>query len=288
MPAVAPTRARVTALLQRSRKKITPQERVAILDQLIDVYATLAPGDGDVARDVRRAFLLTLQATPEILQEERVAAFLADHIEPEDFAELPWQTPAAVIAYCELLYRFRVRSDTMATHLQALERNLLRYALQQYEHHGAYEKMFQLLKLAPTSPALTDAELQRLRNRAYLYELRRVQRNRRWLAAYLLVQVALIVLVCPVLFLAAESGALQQWLAAVTPLDLPPEAPRAFSYWEALYWSVITAASIGYGDITPVTTIGRILAAALGVLGVITIGVIGGLILGWISQRSLD
>jgi hypothetical protein len=232
--------------------------------------------------------LHTLQDTPQILLEERVPQFLADHIEPEDFAELRWQTPAAVIAYCELLYSFRLRSDAMALHLQSLERNLLRYALQQYERQGAYEKMFQLLKLAPASPALSDAEVQRLRNRAYLYELRRVQRNRHWLYAYLILQVVLIVLVFPVLFIYAESGILQQQFETATQLRLPQEGRRSFTYWEGLYWALITAASIGYGDITPLTTIGRIMAAVLGVLGVITIGVIGGLILGWISQRTLD
>jgi hypothetical protein len=152
MDDLAPARDRLRALLARSRHRIPTQERVALLDQLIAMYDTLNADEGDVARAVRRAFLLTLQDTPQILMEERVSQFLAEQIEPEDFAELHWQTPAAVIAYCELLYRFRLRSDVMAAHLQSLERNLLRYALQQYEQQGAYEKMFQLLKLAPTSP----------------------------------------------------------------------------------------------------------------------------------------
>ena len=193
-----------------------------------------------------------------------------------------------MIAYCELLYQFRFASDAMAQHVQTLERNLLRYALQQYERQGAYEKMFQLLKLAPTAPALSDAELQRLRNRAYLYEHRRVRRHRRLLYVYLLLQVALIVGVFPVVFMAAESGVLQQQVKAVSGIELPAEPRRVFSYWEGLYWSLITAASIGYGDITPLTRIGKLSAVTLGVLGVITVGVIAGLILNWIAQRSLD
>jgi Ion channel len=46
--------------------------------------------------------------------------------------------------------------------------------------------------------------------------------------------------------------------------------------------------AIGYGDITPVTGLGKLLAGTLGILGVLTTGVIAGLILNWLSERSLD
>ena len=209
-------REHITALVARSRKKLSAHDRSTVLHQLIAQYAALPADAAPLAYEVRQAFLRTLEHVPAILTDEAVTRFLADHIEPEDFAELQWQSPSAVVAYCELLYQFRFASDAMAQHVQALERNLLRYALQQYERQGAYEKMFQLLKLAPTAPALSDAELQRLRNRAYLYEHRRVRRRRRWLYAYLLLQVVLIVGVFPVVFMAAESGVLQQQVEAVS------------------------------------------------------------------------
>ena len=98
----------------------------------------------------------------------------------------------------------------------------------------------------------------------------------------------LIVGVFPMLFIAAESGVLQQQLAATIGTALPPEPRREFSYWEGLYWSLITAASIDYGDIAPLTSLGMFSAVTLGVLGVITVGVMAGLILNWIAQRSLD
>ena len=71
-------------------------------------------------------------------------------------------------------------------------------------------------------------------------------------------------------------------------VDLPKEGRRFFSYADGLYWSLITAASIGYGDITPQTSVSRVIAATLGIMGVITIGVIAGLILNWITARSID
>jgi Ion channel len=76
--------------------------------------------------------------------------------------------------------------------------------------------------------------------------------------------------------------------------DHPTGAPIGFVFpllfinADGLYWSLITAGSIGYGDITPVTHIGTIIAATLGIMGVITIGVIAGLILNWITPRRLD
>jgi len=288
MTTVTSTKQTAAALLRHRRKHVDPQERLRILGQLIELYDTLLPEDDGTAREVRRALLLTLEDAPQILAEERVSQFLAEHIEPEDFADFPWHAPDAVIAYCDMLYSFRFGSNAMVSHVPVLEQNLLRYALQQYEQREAYEQMFQLLRLAPASPALTDIELKRLRNRTYLYEMRRVRRNRRWLYAYLTVQVVLVVLVFPLLFIAAENGMLRRLLEVGAQVDLPHEATRSFTYTEGLYWSLITAASIGYGDITSQTSIGKAIAAILGILGVITVGVIAGLILNWISPRSID
>ncbi len=45
--------------------------------------------------------------------------------------------------------------------------------------------------------------------------------------------------------------------------------PKAFSSIpEALWWGVMTLTTIGYGDVVPVTTAGRILTSFIGLLGV--------------------
>ena len=41
---------------------------------------------------------------------------------------------------------------------------------------------------------------------------------------------------------------------------------------EAIYLTVITALSIGYGDITPATTAGRMTSMATGLIGMVVIG----------------
>ena len=37
---------------------------------------------------------------------------------------------------------------------------------------------------------------------------------------------------------------------------------------DAMYWSIITLTTVGYGDITPYTTLGRIVASTLMILGI--------------------
>jgi len=51
------------------------------------------------------------------------------------------------------------------------------------------------------------------------------------------------------------------------------ESPQ-LSFWESIYLSCITALTIGYGDFSPQTTFGRIVAVGLGMLGIVLTGVI--------------
>jgi hypothetical protein len=59
------------------------------------------------------------------------------------------------------------------------------------------------------------------------------------------------------------------------------------TFSEGMYWAVITASSIGYGDVTPTTTTGRMIAGTLGTMGVITVGILAGLVLDWITPRRI-
>ncbi len=281
-------RKRVASLILRRQNQRTPQEREAVLDELVALYDSI--DDEKQAQEVRRAFLHSLQDTPEILSNECYSSFVAERVQPEDFAALHWEKPRQVIEYCEILYSFSYETDAMAEHVRTLVQNLLLFALQGYERHGDYKNMFQLLQLAPELPTGNSVELLRLRNRAHLYEMRRVQRSRRLLYGYLLAQAVLILFIFPLLFVNAENGKLQAdaQKAGVELPSKPGEQHQTLSYSDGLYWSLITAASIGYGDVTPKTTTGRILAATLGVMGVVTVGVIAGLILNWITARSIE
>ncbi|MFD2671755.1 potassium channel family protein [Marinicrinis sediminis] len=52
--------------------------------------------------------------------------------------------------------------------------------------------------------------------------------------------------------------------------------PHIKSYGDALWWSVVTTTTVGYGDISPVTVPGRVIATFLMVFGIGMIGMITG------------
>ncbi len=63
-------------------------------------------------------------------------------------------------------------------------------------------------------------------------------------------------------------GAVLVWLAE------RGENPRFEEFNEAIWWAVVTVTTVGYGDITPITRIGRSIAVVLMVTGIGTIGVL--------------
>ena len=260
--------------------------RLDDLVALIENYESI--GDSASGLETRLTFLRTLREHPTLIRDDRVSGFLAEHVDSEDFGELSWDTPEDVVVFCEALFSIPFDDEEQAETVKADVNALLRHVLHRYEAEGDHEQMFVLLKYAPAVSMMSDAELFRLRHRSYSYELRRVQRNRRILYAYLVSHALLMFVVFPLLFVYAENGALVSEIEAVAKVDLPAEPAHQYTFADALYWSLVTAASIGYGDITPVTQIGRIMAAVLGLLGVITVGVIAGLILQWVTPRPLD
>jgi hypothetical protein len=283
------TNKHVAHLMARSQKARSVAERETILNELIELYETLPDKDAPEAHELRQAFLLTLEDHPTILGQETLARFLTEHVRATDFADMLWEAPEYVVTFSEIIYGFQCPNEAMSQKVTAHVHALLCHALHAFEQQGEYEKMFRLLQRAPISPARISPELHRLRNRVSRYEMQRVRWRRRLLYGYLFLQVLLIGLVFPLLFINAENGVIQHKIEEVAKVDLPQEPHRQYlSYADGLYWSLITAGSIGYGDITPVTQIGKIIAATLGIMGVITIGVIAGLILNWITPRRLD
>ncbi len=108
------------------------------------------------------------------------------------------------------------------------------------------------------------------------------------------------VLVDSVLARKAESGALAAALltllltvfAAVSILQLET-APTSNirSAEDALWWTVTTLTTVGYGDLYPVTSEGRLLAGLVMVAGVGLFGACSGLVASWLlrpAERGLD
>ena len=51
-------------------------------------------------------------------------------------------------------------------------------------------------------------------------------------------------------------------------------ATEKVSFGKALYFSFITGLTVGYGDIAPVTSIGRVISVLLGLIGILFTGVV--------------
>ena len=244
--------------------------------------------DQEHAQALRLDFLRTIVADPSILEEPVAVRFLAESMQSADFTMLDWESAEAILRFCNRLYTFPLADTDLRKPIREHVHTLFRHVLQNHESNKAYEQLFNGVQLTPTFALWDDDELKRLRHLAYRYEIRRVTHNRRILYIYIIIQVILVALVFPFLFINAENGALQAKVEELTDVEIGDEGYRLISYTDALYWSIITAASIGYGDITPTTATGRIIAAVLGTIGVITIGIIAGLVLDWITPRRLD
>lgn len=50
------------------------------------------------------------------------------------------------------------------------------------------------------------------------------------------------------------------------------------SFGDALWWSIVTCTTVGYGDISPATTLGRIIAIVLMIFGIGLLGMLTGTI----------
>jgi voltage-gated potassium channel len=57
------------------------------------------------------------------------------------------------------------------------------------------------------------------------------------------------------------------------------------SFGEALWWSICTVTTVGYGDVYPITVVGRLIAVSLMIGGISLIGVVTASIASWIVER---
>ena len=85
----------------------------------------------------------------------------------------------------------------------------------------------------------------------------------------------------------AGSISLLLYLASLAVLQSERFAPGANirTFGDAVWWSVVTLGTVGYGDYYPVTSAGRLVAVALMAGGVALVGVITATLSSWIVER---
>ncbi|WP_234880211.1 potassium channel family protein [Mycolicibacterium litorale] len=87
-----------------------------------------------------------------------------------------------------------------------------------------------------------------------------------------------------------SAAVLLVFVASLAVLENERYAPEAkiTGFGEALWWSITTITTVGYGDITPVTTAGRWIAVLLMIGGISLVGSITATLASWIVQRVAD
>jgi len=66
-----------------------------------------------------------------------------------------------------------------------------------------------------------------------------------------------------------------------------PSNPQFGSYFDSLYFMMVTVATVGYGDKVPVTTSGRLVAMLMMVFGVAILGTVTGRIASFLMERQM-
>jgi voltage-gated potassium channel len=85
----------------------------------------------------------------------------------------------------------------------------------------------------------------------------------------------------------AGASVLLVFVAALAVLDAERSAPGATitTFGNALWWAFVTITTVGYGDFTPVTITGRLVAGALMLGGVALLGIVTATLASWIVER---
>lgn len=88
----------------------------------------------------------------------------------------------------------------------------------------------------------------------------------------------------------AGSAVLLVYAASLAVLDAERSDPSAHirNFGDAVWWSITTITTVGYGDFYPVTTKGRLVAVLLMVGGISLIGMITATVATWIVQRVAE
>lgn len=93
-----------------------------------------------------------------------------------------------------------------------------------------------------------------------------------------------------VVIYATGATALLIGVAALAMLDAERHAQGAAitSYGTALWWAVETVTTVGYGDMAPVTTTGRMIAGALMIGGIALLGIVTATLASWLVERVAE
>jgi voltage-gated potassium channel len=88
----------------------------------------------------------------------------------------------------------------------------------------------------------------------------------------------------------AASVVLLVYVASLAILDAERGNPRdqITNFGDAVWWAISTVTTVGYGDLAPVTVLGRVIAVMLMIGGISLLGVVTATLASWIVQRVAE
>lgn len=89
-----------------------------------------------------------------------------------------------------------------------------------------------------------------------------------------------------ILIYTASASALLVYAAALAVLDAERGTESAINTFpDAIWWAFVTVTTVGYGDMAPVSGVGRMLAVCLMLGGIALLGVVTGTLASWIVEK---
>jgi hypothetical protein len=243
-----------------------PSEEIQIkaAELLSEIYMKRANSDKAFAKRVHVVFLRHLLKPSGEFGNPKCNWLASTHLTGENLADIPWESVSEISTAAEALYNLTDNGlDSEEVNIRV--RDLVKYAGIEFAETECWEDLFKLISEVHVAENTMDADFYRLKNKVLLYERWRVGRLRKILSCFIGGVLLLVLLVSPTLFLMFENK------HRIT------KGIEELTFFDAFYWSIITAGTVGYGDIVPFTTAGMV---------IVLLGVLAGLILSYLSPRS--
>ena len=91
-----------------------------------------------------------------------------------------------------------------------------------------------------------------------------------------------------ILSYASLATVLLTYIAALAVLEAERPYGHITTFGDSIWWSLVTVTTVGYGDYSPVTAVGRTIAVGLMFGGIVLVGIVVGTLSSWIIETVTE